>query len=258
MVAEKLFSFIDKVLRLIRNPSLPFGGLHIITICQLLPVMKPALYADVTATDLWHSFNHIVILKQQGRAASDPAFRQILTRCREHRNTAADFDLLKSRIIGFSPLLHTNLQDPEWLHAVTRNKAARALNLMRLRSYCAITRTSEIIFPSEDFIQGFAMTSTHVRLRLVQLEDSHEKTPKLSRTLHLAIGAKFSLTSNIKTELGLVNGAQGTVAQVLLVRTHTSSAAPNSLFLDRPPIVLFRPDEPHPLLYKFTFPSLES
>ena len=263
MVPASLMRFMDRVLRAIRNPDLPFGGIHLITLgdfCQLAPVAQAPLYADIAASELWHPFTAVIILKQQMRASSDPAFRALLNRSRAHQNTREDFDVLKGRILN-SPQQIPNTAD--WLNAtiiVTRKNAAFALNLMRLRSFCAATSVSEVVFPATDMIQGMEITSARVRTNIVDLEKTGVIKPKLPRSLHLAIGAKVSLTCNLKTEIGLVNGAEGTIADILLVPdtiTHRSDSASNCIFLDRPPIILFRPNDPHPALRSYTFTGLE-
>lgn len=263
MVPASLMRFMDRVLRAIRNPDLPFGGIHLIVLgdfCQLAPVAQAPLYADVAASELWHPFTSVIILKQQMRASSDPAFRALLNRSRAHQNSREDFEVLKGRVIN-TPQDVPNTTD--WLNAtiiLTRKNAAFALNLMRLRSFCAATSVSEVVFPATDLIQGMEITSSRVRTHIVDLEKSHVITPKLPRSLHLAIGAKISLTCNIKTEIGLVNGAEGVVADILLVPntiTHRSDSAPNCIFSDRPPIILFRPNNPHPALLSYQFTGLE-
>ena len=106
---------------------------------------------------------------------------------------------------------------------VTCKKAPRALNSVRLRSFCATTQTTE---PSVDLIQGFETTSVNVRSRLIEVENAHTITQKLPRSLHIAIGCRISLTNKIKTELGLINSAQGSVADILLVPGTTTYASP--------------------------------
>jgi hypothetical protein len=52
----------------------------------------------------------------------------------------------------------------------------------------------------------------------------------------------------------------GTVADVFLIpgtKMRTSASAPNCIFLDRPPLILFKPEKPHPLLNSFIFTGLE-
>lgn len=217
MVPAFLLTFMDRVLRAIRNRDLIFGGMHIITLgdfCQLAPVGKAPLYADVSASEVWHPFTSVIILKHQMRASSDPEFRALLNRSREHRNTTDDFNVLKSQVIGTPSALPFNATSPDWLNAtiiVTRRKAASALNLLRLRAFCDSSSNTEVIFPAMDMIQGVALTSSRVRTHIVQLETNGEITPKLPRSLHLAIGAKVSLTCNLKTEIGLVNGAEASL-----------------------------------------------
>jgi hypothetical protein len=267
MVSAQMLSFMDRVLRSIREPSLPFGGMHIITLgdfCQLAPVAKAPLYADLSGSEIWRTISHVIILKHQVRAASDPAFRALLTRSREHQNTQDDFSMLQSRLLGHPTCIPTDLHAPQWIDAtviLTRKKAAKVLNLVRLRAFCAAIQTMEIVFPATDCMQGLPVRSADIRTRLVDLEQSGAIDPGLPRSIHLAIGARVSLTYNIKTEIGLVNGAQGTVANILLVpgtQTNRSESAPNCLFLDRPPIVLFKPCDPHPSLATYTFAGLEA
>jgi hypothetical protein len=68
------------------------------------------------------------------------------------------------------------------------------------------------------------------------------------------------LTHNLNTALGLVNGATGTIFDILLdpaASTHTSSNAPGCVFVNKPVVVLFRPDNAHPSLRDFCFPNLD-
>ena len=156
------------------------------------------------------------------------------------RSINASFSILllilnQSRVVSRRKLLE--LRDPLWVFhfkefsaylinatvIVTCKKAPRALNSVRLRSFCATTQTTE---PSVDLIQGFETTSVNVRSRLIEVENAHTITQKLPRSLHIAIGCRISLTNKIKTELGLINSAQGSVADILLVPGTTTYASP--------------------------------
>ena len=113
--------------------------------------------------------------------------------------------MLQSRLLGHPTCIPTDLQAPEIDATVilTRKKAAKVLNLVRLLAYYTATQTMEIVFPATDCMQGLIVTSTHMHTTLVDLEQSGTIDPGLPRSFHLAIGARVSLTYNINTELGL-------------------------------------------------------
>ena len=79
----------------------------------------------------------------------------------------------------------------------------------------------------------------------------------LYRILHLAIGSKVILTKNLATELGLTNGTAGTVHGLLYPpEQHVHQHGPSLTLLTYPPILLFRPDRPHPVLAATRFPGM--
>jgi hypothetical protein len=63
-------------------------------------------------------------------------------------------------------------------------------------------------------IQACDTKDTNVSPRTFDLPDDIHKTGGLHEILRIAVGARVSITTNIDTCDGLVNGAQGTVAAI--------------------------------------------
>jgi hypothetical protein len=280
MLGQAMLYRIHKSLQLVHNNRLLFGGKTMILIgdfLQLAPVCATPLYktilnvanAEPSPGNIWTHFREHIKLLNQMRAAGSPVLLQILNEARLHHLSIASHQILMSRLIENNKQI--DLTHPDWVNApilVTRNALREQINLLRHRSHCRVSGVTEYVIAAQDYLQNDLLSPTlQGRLCMEESKCSSltgktdtlgDRTPK---TLHISKGARIVLTVNMKVEFGLVNGATGTIFEILLppsVSPYRNRAAPNCVFLARPPIVLFKPDVCHPALANFKFSGLDS
>ena len=127
-------------------------------------------------------------------------------------------------------------------------------------------RRQLFISSAEDTVHGSKIRDSNL-LKLVQqyytcANSSYpqQKKGKTARILHYSIGTKILLNENLATEYGLVNGATGTIVDVIFPEENHLHSLYNGkvLYLDVPPLcILFRPDKICDALLNFPFPGLE-
>lgn len=140
MVRADLLDAVDAVLRRHRNPSLPFGGVQLLLIgdlMQLAPVVKQPeweLLSEYYPTPYFFSSTALnqagfrVVELTRCYRQTDRAFLDLLNSVRENRADASTLRTLNSRYIaGFNP------PDSEgYIRLTTHNESARLINEQRL------------------------------------------------------------------------------------------------------------------------------
>jgi hypothetical protein len=277
MLSQEYLFKIHDILQKIHSNNLPFGGVNIIAFgdfLQLKPVRATALFDNIvpsetlTRHNIWLNFDEVAILKKQCRAASDPFFQKLLSEARNRLLTDPSIALLNSRLLENNPAI--DLLSPEWISApiiVTRNEIADAINAFKHRTHCNTNSVTEYVISSYDTIGGLPLQED-LKKDLLQAETTSDPHGKLRlndkiipRVIHLSKGAKIMLLHNFKLDLNLVNGALGTVYDIIITedsKAHLSNSAPNIRFLTKPPIILFKPDNPHPALANYSFQFLKT
>lgn len=216
-----------------KGNSRPFGGINIIfagDFAQLPPILQSRLYGSVQGEHsvgtkkkekkligrlLWLTIDTVVELKtnmrQQGSHNSQ--FSELLKRLRIGRCTDADYELLKSRVIGRHKDL--DLQNPKWKAApviVRDNTAKDALN-----EQCAIAfakRTNQTLhwYHSSDKCHGALLANDEL---ISYLQSVHSgKTKGHLGKLPLVLGMPVLITQNFDVEGGIVNGTYGVVKRI--------------------------------------------
>ena len=202
---------LDRRLRIVfpRKSNVPFGGMNIV-LCgdpaQLPPVRAQPTYAYTGATSYvaarFHLFNKVVELdqpfRQSGNDATQVRFRALLARVANCEASEDDWKWLQSRAPN-------NLSEEENRafdnnkHVVSTNSARHAINREQLAKLSPIIKIDDIgdeAFRIED--------------------DSPEGDQYGSDDSQLfAVGADVMMTMNLWTDAGLVNGACGTVVEIL-------------------------------------------
>jgi hypothetical protein len=168
---------------------------------------------------LWHRFTDVIILDEQMRQQHDLAFQALLHRARAGAMTRADLAELNKHVIQSLPPV--NGVDSV---CVTRfNKLRHLINRLQIRQF-AKTRGQDIyVFPATHS----RIKNGHGGVRIDELletqEGKHAKGPGLFLYTQ---GMPITILYNSCTPLGLVNGARGTAAGVVL---HPHSKLPTRL-----------------------------
>ena len=234
------------------HQGMSFGGLNVI-LCgdlhQFPPVAcrrRDPLYYPINADDpialqigrtVYEEFSTVVILGEQMRV-TDHVWRNFLNHLRhgrvERRHLAMLRTLLLKRQTQGSPPAHSNepsSPDPEmvdspvnfsaqpWADAslITPRHAVRIRwNQAASQKWCGDLKTRLFICPSLDTIKGSPLTLEE-RYALASLPKKSKKRDKgLPEFVHLAIGMKVMVTSNLQTDLDITNGARGVISGIVL------------------------------------------
>ncbi|EED12765.1 conserved hypothetical protein [Talaromyces stipitatus ATCC 10500] len=189
----------------------PFGGLNIILagdFYQLPPVGQRALYynkkldnlEEIHGRALYHDFRSTieldVIRRQEGADPTSIAFRDALDHLRIDQLTFKDWELLCTRIQAMIPTEAVNFKDDIRLYS--KKAEVREYNHKQLR---------DIGNPV------LRILATHQGLKADKA--STEEAGNLHSEIHVNIGCRVMLLENIWTQCGLVNGAIGTVMDVI-------------------------------------------
>ena len=222
MVGRSVFGQVDSRLRQVfpRHADQPLGGRSCLLFGdfgQLPPVMDLPLYTteqrSAAMSDrgsaTYQLFNKAVVLKQvmrqSGQDPSQVLFRQLLLRLRDGQVTTADWEHLMSQtpsraqdLSPFTTAVH--------LHATT--EAVVEHNIARLHACGQPIATIKAIHtgPNAD-------------------KASSDDASGLDPVICLAHGARVMLIANLWVDMGLVNGAMGTVQAIC----YQSAKAPPNL-----------------------------
>lgn len=199
MMDIKFFEKISDYLKLIKNSSLPFGGIQIILSGDFHQI-PPVEFTDyIFNSRVWKQLNlKCNILTKSFRQEGDIQFQELLNNLRIGKVTEENYKLLlnqKSSSLleqGFKPvkLYSTNLKVDNW-------------NNKELENLHHETKKEKIKFKIIPNVGYKAVDVTAMR-----------KQNNIPDYLELIEGAQVMVTFNINTEIGLINGTLGVVKQI--------------------------------------------
>ena len=212
MVDQKLLCYIHGRLRQIKQTRdySAFGNVSIIAVgdfYQLPPVKGKSLYQSTVQCDLWNDNFLKVELIEIMRQKEDVKFAEVLNRLRVRKKQGKlmqdDMTMLQSRETG-----------EDWsdaLHIYPCNKQVDEYNLKTLFAKCVDC----VCILARDLKKD-------ERSGNMKRAEIKGKKSSLSKSLWLGIGARVMLMRNIDTSDGLVNGAVGTVHQIITLAAQSS------------------------------------
>ena len=224
-----------------------FCGIHVIMFgdfYQLPPVAQQSLYVESNhaGRKIWEEFDHAIELTEQQRQ-TEGRFIEILNNCRLGQLTHDEVRYLNTKCRVTTHQAASLIVPPNTLWAAAVNAKVEESNmihldrLIRLQSAANLTifanhfsYSSDLSFPadSDQNSQKSSLESANrdtettlvqrqsvIALRKALLEHDQASSningilPK--GELKLAVGARVMLSKNVAVELGLVNGALGTI-----------------------------------------------
>ncbi|KAG5666753.1 hypothetical protein PVAND_014765 [Polypedilum vanderplanki] len=219
MIGYETFIQMDSRLRqLKKKEDEPFGGLNVIIfgdLLQLPPVKMTPIYDQplryLPAVHLWRLFS-LVELTQNMRQQGDTTFADLLNALRVGELTAQHFQLLMSKI-----LTEDDQVGEFGLHNAIRifpkKDMVAAHNEAVLEYYRGLGVQMRTI-KADDTLVNPTRNATNVDISSIVSTDIN-KTGAMPSQLVIFVGAKVMLRSNVDVEKGLVNGAIGTIKEII-------------------------------------------
>ncbi|VDI36706.1 Hypothetical predicted protein [Mytilus galloprovincialis] len=208
MVGQRLLVYISERLRQIKQSgNASFGNVCVIAVgdfYQLPPVKQKCLYdlRPESSFPLWNSNFSLVELEQIMRQKDDSVFAHILNRLRVKKKCQH----ILPEDIAILKLCEQHTLPPETLHIFGTNKEVDSHNNQIIDQVCEISHSLD----AQDYDKH--PQTGKLKQTEIPYETSHDFLPA-----HLNIGpkARVMLLRNVDVTSGLVNGAMGTVTDIL-------------------------------------------
>lgn len=186
---------------------------------QFAPINGLALWENVPASSeieqrgkyLWNSLTAVMTLTQQMRQHTDTAFRNLLGRARTGSLTQSDVNTLNQQVATDLSTMGS-LTDAVFTQTNNVRHTATRIQVPRFNE---AHKQEEILFPAEH------SRTTRRKKFLMQDEDllmiNDGKDVNSPGLLSYSKGMPVTILTNQCTPLGIVNGARGTMDQVIVL-----------------------------------------
>ena len=209
MIGRTLWNKSDKRLKEIFGTQKDFGGLHVIAVgdfFQLPPVRDSYVFKDDNkdygplATNLWKKHIHIYTLSEIMRQRGEKEFCEILNRLRTGNLTENDNSVFVSRTVQRTDINYISSAR----HFFPLNITAKKHNEYIYMN----SNTVKMNILAYDFVTGNPSEKAKEKARLfVSTSSKYSDVLGLLRNLKAAVGLPYTISVNIKTDDGLINGA---------------------------------------------------
>ena len=234
MIGRALMKKVNQRLQQIFGTTSNFGNLHVIAIgdfYQMAPVQDAYVFSEhyrqdtpeLLAPNLWTSHFHIYSLTEIMRQRDQQHFCQMLNRLRVGKSTEEDITIFQSRTIQKNdPNYDINVR-----HIFPLRKPTDVHNDKIFNS----AKTEKMTIQAIDKItQNVNRQDMMNALATVQGGPTFFEIYGLRRKLSVAIGLIYSISCNLNTEDGLINGATCTLQKIQKME-NVSEALPKILWV---------------------------
>lgn len=206
MLKSSTFSYIDQVLRLVRNNKEPFGGIQLLLFgdfFQLPPIEEMNNEKGFCfESESWKELNLEVVKLEKIYRQTELNFVKALNNIRTNQIDKEDIELLKSREINY------DTSNTPMLHIFARNDEADSYNMKKFKAL--ETQTYEYnadsgVYRGEKYIQNDLNNREAVILEIFK------KNCRANENLYLKKGCRVMLIVNLDFDKGLINGSCGEI-----------------------------------------------
>ena len=209
MLKGQTFSYIDEVLRRVRENDEPFGGIQLLLFgdfFQLPPVEENYGEKDFCFdSQTWRDLNLEVVKLETIYRQTEKEFIKALNDIRMNRADNEDINLLKSRVVDY------DTTDTSMLHLFSRNDEANNYNYRKFKTLDAkiyqYTATSGV-YRGEKFVQKDLFSHEQMTLEIFK------KNCRVAETLYFKKGCRVMLLINLDFDKGLINGSCGEITDI--------------------------------------------
>lgn len=207
MISPELFDKLEYIARIIRKNNKPFGGIQLIITGDFyqLPVVKNPNFCF--QAESWNKCIDETIILTKNFRQKDHKFNDILLKIREGFIDDEIYEILKSRMVKPPKDL---LIKPTVLYS--KNIDVDYINLIEYNKITDKDKSCHKYEPEFEFT-GKINKSTMKKFKVssAQKEIISKFISKDINPIELCIGCQVVLTTNIDSDIGLVNGSRGIV-----------------------------------------------
>lgn len=227
LLAKKMFAWVNRRCKEATGQStIPFGGISVILvgdIAQLPPITDQVLYHNKPKNDLaiegycmYWKFETVIKLEKNKRAKGDDIdqqmFRQLQIRARNGDSSLEEWNILL-------------LRSPDKVRKLIHFQN-NAIRLSFGNEKVAQENYKQLKNLNQPIIQINAQHNS-TKAKLVSADDMGGLEP----TIYLSKKARVMLTRNLWTEVGLCNGAMGTVVDIIYAKGHRPPVQPIAIIV---------------------------